>query len=192
MESRAQCSDHAGKRVSLHPVVALRSPELRSSHDGNEIGMKARAHDAPARSFRCPALESPTAVRRKLVAAAAAGLRALGQVLVRASTGSTGLWLPKLMASSVPGRRSFPITAAGQLRNRPHDRTGFPLRSTPRGKHRLHPQHIVGGWGMSIRLLGGVEGRGPLRGSCPLSRTLPVQVLRIGPTRKPHACKPRR
>ena len=57
-------------------------PSAPASFDRATMEMRSecqpRAHDTPARSFRCSSLESPTTVRRMFIAAVAVGLRTLG------------------------------------------------------------------------------------------------------------------
>jgi hypothetical protein len=73
--------------------------------------------------------------------------------------------LPRSERTQCSRHRSFPITAAGQLRiSLGSRRTGFPIKPTPRGRHRWQTQDMVIGamcqrpWGSNLRRTGSVPG----------------------------------
>ena len=114
-------------------------PRMRTARNG-----KARTHAFARYHTGRSSHESPTAVRHASNMAAAAGLRAVGRA--RRFKGAHLLGkLPKLARSSVLCCRSFPITAAGQLRVRAVALTGFPFQPTPWDRHRWRAQDIVVG-----------------------------------------------
>jgi hypothetical protein len=117
-------------------------PRAESDHDKQDIGMGARVRSAYARSFRYPTHGSPTAVRCTYGAAAAAGLRALGQALFSRKVQSTGRGFPSSWRAQCfnAGRSQLPLRGSSRIGV---SRTGFPLRSATNGRHRWRGKDIV-------------------------------------------------
>jgi hypothetical protein len=117
-------------------------PRAESDHDEQDIGMAARVRSAYASSFRYPTHGSPTAVRCTYGAAAAAGLRALGQALSLTKVQSTGRGFPSSWRAQCfnAGRSQLPLRGSSRIGL---SRTGFPLRPATNGRHRWRRKDIV-------------------------------------------------